>query len=75
VADTRVHGTTGEAPRLRFDRDEAHVLRSAVGITPFLASRELVRKVTSDRSVEVDGNACSVRWTLIGERAPGILGG
>ncbi|MFC0202645.1 IS21 family transposase, partial [Paracoccus rhizosphaerae] len=66
VADARVHGTTGEAPRLRFDRDEAPVLRPAAGTPPFLASRELVRKVTSDCSVEVDGNAYSVPWTLIG---------
>ena len=48
VADTRIHGTTGEAPRLRFDRDEAHALRTVSGVPPFLASRELVRKVTSD---------------------------
>lgn len=75
VADTRIHGTTGEAPRLRFDRDEAHVLRSAFGIPPFLASRELMRKVTSDCSVEVDGNAYSVPWTLIGERVTVIVAG
>jgi len=75
VADTRIHGTTGEAPRLRFDRDEAHALRTVSGIPPFLASRELVRKVTSDCSVEVDGNAYSVPWTLIGERVTVIVAG
>jgi len=68
VADTRAHGTTGEPPRVRFERDEAQRLRPAVGIPPFMASRDLVRKVTADCSVEVDGNAYSVPWRLIGER-------
>lgn len=68
VADARAHGTTGEPPRLRFDRDEAHRLRPAAGISPFMTSRDLVRKVTADCSVEVDGNAYSVPWRLIGER-------
>jgi hypothetical protein len=68
VADVRAHGTTGEPPRLRFDRDEAHRLRPAAGIPPFMASRDLARKVTADCSVEVDGNAYSVPWRLIGER-------
>lgn len=68
VADVRAHGTTGEAPRLRFERDEAHRLRPAAGVPPFMASRDLMRKVTADRSVEVDGSACSVPWRLIGER-------
>jgi transposase len=68
VADLRAHGTTGEAPRLRFERDEAHRLRPVAGTPAFLASRDLVRKVTSDCSVEVDGNAYSVPWRLIGER-------
>ena len=27
VADVRIHGTTGEAPALRFERDEARALR------------------------------------------------
>ena len=68
VADVRAHGTTGEPPRRRFDRDEAARLRPIAGTPPFLASRDLVRKVTSDCAVEVDGNAYSVPWRLIGER-------
>ncbi len=47
---------------------------TAGGTPPFLASRELVRKVTSDCSVEVDGNAYSVPWTLIGERVAVAIG-
>ena len=68
VAERRAHGTTGEPLRLRFDRDEAHRLRPAAGIAPFMASRDLVRKVRADCSVEVDVNAYSVPWRLIGER-------
>lgn len=68
VADLRVHGTTGEPPRQRFDRDEAARLRPVAGIPPFLSGRDLLRKVTPDCAVEVDGNAYSVPWRLIGER-------
>jgi transposase len=75
VADLRAHGTTGEAPRLRFERDEAHRLRPVAGTPPFLASRDLVRKVTADCSVEVDGNAYSVLWRLIGERVTVTVAG
>jgi hypothetical protein len=67
IADQRVHGTTGEVPIERFRRTEARVLRSVVGIAPFSASRELVRKVQADCAIEVDGNAYSVPWRLIGE--------
>ncbi len=67
VADQRVHGTTGEAPIARFRRDEAAAMRPIEGIPPFQAARELVRKVQADCAVEVDGNAYSVPWRLIGE--------
>lgn len=67
IADARIHGTTGEPPRVRFDRDEQHRLKAIDGIMPFLTSRDLVRRVSSDRAVEIDGNACSVPWRLIGE--------
>jgi len=33
---------------------------------PFQAVRELIRRVQSDCAVEVDGNAYSVPWRLIG---------
>jgi transposase len=67
IADQRVHGTTGEVPIERFRRTEASVLRSVAGIASFSASRELVRKVQADCAIEVDGNAYSVPWRLIGE--------
>ena len=68
VADARVHGTTGEAPMARFARDEAGALRPLPGRGPFLAARELSRRVGADCAVEIDTNAYSVPWRLIGER-------
>ena len=67
VADVRVHGTTGEAPAARFARDEAGALRPLGGRSPFRQLRELARRVQADCCVEVDGNAYSVPWRLIGE--------
>ena len=63
----RVHGTTGEAPIVRFQRDEAKALRSIAGIPPFHVARELIRRVQADCAVEINGNAYSVPWRLIGE--------
>ena len=68
IADQRVHGTTGEAPALRFERDEAAMLKPLPQCGPFLAARELSRRVGPDCAVELDTNAYSVPWRLIGER-------
>jgi transposase len=67
VADVRVHGTTGEAPLERFRRAEAQALKPIAGMPPFQAARELIRRVQTDCAVEIDGNAYSVPWRLIGE--------
>jgi transposase len=68
VANERSHGTTEEAPMLRFQRDEAHRLKPLGGRPAFGALRELTRVVTSECAVEVDTNSYSVPWRLIGER-------
>ena len=52
---------------VRFKRDEAKALRSIGGIPPFHVARELIRRVQADCAVEIDGNAYSVPWRLIGE--------
>ncbi len=54
MADERVHGTTREAPRERFERDEADALR-CLPVRP-LPSREqrLQRRVSNDCFVQVD---------------------
>jgi len=67
IADQRVHGTTGERPIDRFQRAEAAALRPINGRPSFVAVRELSRRVQSDACVEVDTNAYSVPWRLIGE--------
>jgi len=67
IADRRIHGTTGEAPMARFAREEAAALRPLDGRPPFGQTRELIRRVRSDATVEVDTNSYSVPWRLIGE--------
>ena len=74
IADARVHGTTGETPHERFERDEAGALRSPAGIPPFMTARDLLRRVGADCAIEVDGNAYSVPWRLIGERVRVTVG-
>lgn len=68
VADLRIHGTTGEAPRLRFERDEAHRLKPLGQRPSFGSLRELTRIVGNDCAIDVDTNSYSVPWKLIGER-------
>jgi len=67
IADQRVHGTTGEAPLVRFQREEGAALAPLDGRPPFGQVRELVRQVQADCAIAVDGNSYSVPWRLIGE--------
>lgn len=67
VADVRMHGTTGEPPLTRFEREEAAALQPLNGRPPFGAVRELVRRVQSDCAIELDTNSYSVPWRLVGE--------
>jgi len=73
IADPRAHGTTGEAPLVRFEREEAAALRPINGRPPFRQLRELVRRVQSDCSVDIDGNSYSVPWRLIGESVQVVI--
>ena len=75
VADVRRHGTTGEAPLARFERDEADRLAPCAGRPPFGQLRDLVRTVHADCAVTVDTNAYSVPWRLIGERVQVAVSG
>jgi hypothetical protein len=67
IADVRVHGTTGEAPMVRFERDEAAALQPLKDRPPFRQMRELVRRVRADCTIQIDDNSYSVPWRLIGE--------
>ena len=75
IADMREHGTTGEAPIARFQREEAAALRPLEGKPPFRQVRDLIRRVSSDCCVEVDTNAYSVPWRLIGETVRVVVAG
>jgi transposase len=66
VSDERLHGTTGERPLVRFQRDEAAKLRPINDRPPFLDERSLDRRVHKDACVEVDANWYSVPWRLAG---------
>jgi transposase len=72
VADTRVHGTTGELPLQRFER-EAAALKPLAAKAPFLQVRELTRRVHTDSCIEMDTNRYSVPWKLIGETVTVIV--
>lgn len=72
ISDARIHGTTGEAPRSRFAGERDH-LRPLAGITPFIQVRDLVRRVNAEGCVELDTNAYSVPWRLIGEQVSVIV--
>lgn len=67
IADLRAHGTTGEQPIERFRRTEARALRPLDGRAPFRQVRDLTRRVQSDCCIELDTNAYSVPWHLLGE--------
>lgn len=68
VANVRIHGTIGEAPMIRFERDEAHRLKPLGARPSFGSLRELTRIVGNDCAVVIDTNSYSVPWRLIGER-------
>lgn len=74
VADTRIHGTTGEAPIARFAREEAAALRPLNGRPPFRQQRELTRRVQNDACVDIDTNHYSVPWKLIGTEVTVVVG-
>jgi transposase len=67
-ADEREHGTTHEPPRLRFEREEASVLKPLPPTPPAARERRLGRRVATDCFVDVDTVRYSVPHKLIRER-------
>jgi len=65
-ADERIHGTTGERPRERFEKE-----RASLGALPerdlVVPSRRLLRRVASDALVDVDTARYSVPHRLVKE--------
>jgi len=67
-ADERVHGTTHEPPRQRFERDEAAALSALPERAMPMRERRLVRRVSNDCFVDVDTVRYSVPHRLVRER-------
>jgi transposase len=65
IADVRIHGTTGEQPLVRFQRDEAGALLALNGKPSYLAEQEFSRRVAKDCCVQVEGNWYSVPAALV----------
>jgi transposase len=66
IADVRIHGTTHEAPIVRFAR-EAEALVPLAGRASFLQAQQRERVVADDWLVSIDTNRYSVPWRLIGK--------
>lgn len=66
VADVRIHGTTGERPATRLERERAHLLALPAPETVQPLLRE-VRKVGRDGFVRWDGSSYGVPWQWAGQ--------
>lgn len=73
-ADEREHGSTHEAPRARFERDEASRLKPLPATPPPARERRLERRVATDCFVDVDTIRYSVPHRLIRERVEVLVG-
>jgi transposase len=65
VADERIHGTTHEAPHVRFDRDERAALRPLPARALPRREQRLRRRVAHDALVDVDTVRYSVPHRLV----------
>lgn len=66
-ADRRIHGTLGEAPVVRFERDERHALRPLPGRPLAARVQRLTRRVANDALVNFDTVRYSVPHRLVRE--------
>jgi transposase len=64
-ADERVHGTTNDVPRERFERDEKAALRALPSARIVARGRRLQRRVSNDAFVDVDTVRYSVPHRLV----------
>jgi hypothetical protein len=64
-ADQRIHGTTFEAPAVRFERDERAVLRPLPSRALPVRERRLRRRVALDAMVDIDTVRYSVPHALV----------
>jgi len=74
LADQREHGTTHEAPAVRFERDERHALRPLPLRPPVARERRVTRKVANDSLVDVDTVRYSVPHQLVKQSVEVLVG-
>jgi len=74
MADERDHGTTHEAPRIRFDRAEASALTPLPARPIPVRQRREQRKVASDCFVDIDTVRYSVPHRLVGRTLQVLVG-
>jgi transposase len=74
VADRRIHGTTGEPPMIRLERDERQSLR-ALPVRPLaVRTRRLTRRVSADCFVDIDTIRYSVPHRHVRETVEVVVG-
>ena len=73
IADQRVHGTTREAPIIRFDRDERQTLRPLPMRALPRRDQRLRRRVAHDAFVDVDTIRYSVPHRLVGDHVDVVV--
>jgi transposase len=64
-ADDRIHGTTHEQPRVRYERDERDALRPLPGQVSPVHARVVRRRVANDAFVDVDTVRYSVPYQYV----------
>jgi transposase len=73
TADQRRHGTTREAPRVRFDRDERAALRPLPVRALPRREQRLRRRVATDAFVDVDTVRYSVPYRLVRDQVDVVI--
>jgi transposase len=74
VADQRIHGTTNEQPRVRFERDERRALRPLPARPLAVRTRRLTRRVSADCFVDIDTIRYSVPHRHVRETVEVVVG-
>jgi len=74
VADRRIHGTTGEQPMIRFERDERQALRPLPVRPLAVRTRRLTRRVSADCFVDIDTIRYSVPHRHVRETVEVVVG-
>jgi transposase len=74
VADRRTHGTTGEQPIVRFEREERAALRPLPSRPLAVRTRRLSRRVSADCFVDVDTVRYSVPHRYVRETVEVVVG-